>query len=368
MRIRSVSCQRVDVTRRAGWVFVRVETDDGLSGLGEASQGGDDAAVIETVERRLAPWLTGRDPREGEPFLQRFAPLGAARSGATAVSAVEQALWDLAGQAAGQPIWRLLGGAVRPRVWVYANINRSTWDRSPDGFAANARAAVARGFRAIKLAAFDDVPRLDAPEAFATIALGVERVFAVRAAVGPDVQVLLDCHCHFNAAWAIRVARQLEPARLYWYEDPVPRTDLEGLVRVHQSIEQPVAAGETFFGRRPFWELCSRGAIDIAMPDVKHCGGILELRRIAALAEPAHVQIAPHNPSGPVALAATAHAAVTMPNFATLEYAFGEVDWRERLVEAPESIVDGFYTPPDGPGLGLRLNPETVAAHAFPAA
>jgi galactonate dehydratase len=363
MRITRVACRRVDVTRRGGWLFVAVETDSGLSGLGEASHGGDDGAVAETIERRLAPWLLGKDPLEVEPFLQRFAPLGVARSGATAVSGVEQALWDLAGQAAGQPIWRLLGGALRPRLWVYANINRSTWHRSPAGFAANARRALDSGFRAVKLAPFDDVPRLDTPDAFATIALGVERVLAVREAVGPAVQVLVDCHCRFDAAWAVRVARQLEPARLFWYEDPVPPSDLEGLVRVHRSIEQPVAAGETFFGRRPFWDLFTRGAVDVAMPDVKHCGGIAELRRIAALAEPAHVRIAPHNPSGPVALAATAHAAVTAPNFSILEHAFGEVDWREGLVDPPEAIVDGYYAPPDTPGLGLRLNPEAATTH-----
>jgi galactonate dehydratase len=338
-----------------------------LVGLGEASHGGDTAAIAQTIREHIAPRLEGTDPRDVQACFQRFRNLGASRSGATALSGVEQALWDIAGQAYGQPIWRLLGGKVRPSVWVYANINRSTWDRSPEGFAANARRAIARGFRAVKLAAFDDVPaHLDTPEAFATVQLGIDRVFAVREAVGPDVHVLLDLHCHFNAAWAIRVARRLEPARLLWYEDPVPRTDLEGLVRVHHSIEQPVAAGEAFFGRRAFWELFTRDAVDVAMPDVKHCGGIGELRHIGAMAEAAHVQIAPHNPSGPVAMAATVHAAAAMPAFTILEYAFGEADWRESLVEPAESIVGGCYTVPDTPGLGLRLNETTLAAHATP--
>ncbi|MGH2356182.1 MAG: mandelate racemase/muconate lactonizing enzyme family protein [Chloroflexota bacterium] len=364
MKVTGIALHRVAVTRRGGWLFVQVKTDEGLVGVGEASQGGDQDGVAEMIERQIAPYLMGRDPRDIEPFVQRFRALGASRAGATALSGVEQALWDLAGQAYGQPVWRLLGGKVRPPLWIYANINRSTWDRSPEGFAENARRAVARGFRAVKLAAFDDVPRLDGPEAFATIQLGIDRVLAVREAVGPQVQVLLDCHCHFNAAWAIRVARQLEPARLFWFEDPVPRTDVDGLARVHASIEQPVAAGETFFGRQPFWELFTRGAIDVAMPDVKHCGGIAELRRIAALAEPAHVQVAPHNPSGPVALVATAHAATTLPNFSILEYAFGEVEWREDLIQPAESIVDGFYEVPDTPGLGIRLNEAVVAEHA----
>ena len=358
MKVTAVSLKRVAVTKRGGWLFVQVHTDDGLTGLGEASQGGDDDLVAEAIERQIAPWLAGKDPRDLEPYFQRFHALGASRITATAVSAVEQALWDVVGQALGQPIWRLLGGKVRPRVWVYANINRSTWDRSPGGFAANARKAVEAGFRAVKLAAFDDVPaRLDTPEAFATIELGIERVLAVYEAVGAQAHVLLDCHSHFNAAWAIRVARRLEPARLFWYEDPVPRSDVDGLARVHDAVEQPIATGETLFGREAYWELFTRRALDVAMPDVKHCGGIAELRRIAAMAEPAHVQVAPHNPSGPVAMAATVHACAAMPNFSILEYAFGEVDWRAHLIEPAERLVDGFYDVPDAAGLGVRLNP-----------
>ncbi|MDQ3701351.1 MAG: mandelate racemase/muconate lactonizing enzyme family protein [Chloroflexota bacterium] len=363
MKITDVTAQSLPVSRRGGWLFVEVHTDEGLTGLGEASQGGDDEQVIQHLQRHVAPRLVGTDPRDAGALAGKLRGLGASRSGATALSGVEQALWDIAGQAYGQPIWRLLGGKVRPRVWVYANINRSTWDRSPQGFAENARRAVGAGFQAVKLAAFDDMPRLDTPEAFATAELGIERVLAVREAVGPQVQVLLDVHCHFNAAWAIRVARRLEPARLFWFEDPVPRSDWEGLARVHETIEQPVAAGETFFGLEPFWELFTRRAADIAMPDVKHCGGLGALMRIGALAEPGHVQIAPHNPSGPVATAATVHACAALPNFTVLEYAFGEVDWRAGLTEPAEAIVDGFYEVPDAPGLGRRLNQDALAQH-----
>ena len=363
MKITGVTLDHVAVTRRGNWRFVRVHTDSGLTGLGEASQGSNDVAVAQAITQQITPQLTGQDPLDRVPLLQRLRGLGAHRTGATALSAVEQALWDLAGQALGQPVWRLLGGRLRPRVWVYANINRSTWERSPQGFAENARRAVAAGFRAVKLAAFDDVPRLDSPEAFATIQLGIERVLAVREAVGPDVQVLLDCHSHFTAAWAIRVARQLEPARLFWFEDPVPRDDLEGMVRVHDAIEQPLATGETLFGREPFWQLFTRHALDVAMPDVKHCGGIAELRTIAAMAEPAHVQIAPHNPSGPVAMAATVQAVAGLPSFSILEYAFGEVPWRESLIEPAEQIVDGWYAVPDAPGHGVRLNDAVVEEH-----
>ncbi len=319
--------------------------------------------MLHHIRTHVLPRVQGADPRDPDALGRRLANLAASRAGATAVSAVEQALWDITGQAYSQPIWRLLGGKARPRVWVYANINRSTWDRSPQGFAENAKRAVAQGFRAIKLAAFDDMPRLDTAEAFATAELGIQRVMAVREAVGPDIPVLLDLHCHFNSAWAIRVARRLEPASLFWYEDPVPRDDWEGLARVRAEIEQPVAAGEAFYGLEPFWRLCTTGSVDVVMPDVKHCGGLGLLKRIATLAEAAHVQVAPHNPSGPVAMAHSVHACAALPNFTILEYAFGEADWRPELVEPAERFVDGYVEVSDAPGLGMRLNEATLAAH-----
>ena len=226
----------------------------------------------------------------------------------------------------------------------------------------------------MKLASFDGMPRLDSPGAFEAMDRGVACVFAVREAVGPNVQVLLDVHCHFTAQWAIRVARDLEPARLFWYEDPVPRSDWEGLARVRREIEQPVAAGEAFFGIEPFWRLFTEGGsgsepgplIDVAMPDVKHCGGLGMMMRIGALAEAAQVQVAPHNPSGPVAQAATVQACAALPNFTILEHAFGETDWRHTLVEPAEPLVDGYHKVPDAPGLGVRLNEAVMAEREKP--
>lgn len=372
MKITGITVRHVPVTKRGGWVFVQVQTNEGLTGLGEASQGGNDAEVTRQIESLVAPRVVGSDPRDVEVTMRRLRGLGSSRTGATAISGVEQALWDLAGQAAGQPVWRLLGGKVRPKIWVYANINRSTWERTPEAFAANAKRAVGAGFRAIKLASFDGMPSLDMPESIGAIEQGIACVLAVREAVGPEVQVLLDVHCHFTAALAIRVARRLEDqgANLFWFEDPVPRDDWAGLARVHAEIGQPVAAGETFFGLEPFWRLFTGGAlgeggrgpmVDIAMPDVKHCGGLGALRQIGTLADAASVKIAPHNPSGPVAQLATVHACAAMPSFQILEHAFGEVDWREGLITPAEEITDGFITPPETPGLGARLNEEALS-------
>ena len=385
MKVTELVIRRVPVSRRGDWLFVQLKTDEGLVGVGEASQGGGDAETIRHLRENVAPRVVGSDPCDVHGTARRLYPLAQSqgRQAATAVSATEQALWDLAGQAYGQPVWKLLGGKQRSKIWVYANINRATGvegvpggntGRSPEAFAANAKRAVAAGFRAVKLASFDGMPRLDTPEAFAAIENGIACVFAVREAVGPEVQVLLDVHCHFTAQWAIRVAKHLEPAGLYWYEDPVHRSDWEGLARVRREIEQPVAAGEAFFGIEPFWRLFTGGGagtevgplVDVAMPDVKHCGGLALMTRIGSLAEAAHVQMAPHNPSGPVAQAATVQACAALPSFAILEHAYGETDWRHTLVEPLEPLADGYHAVPDAPGLGIRLNEAVMAEREKP--
>ena len=385
MKVTEVVIRRVPISKRGDWLFVQLKTDEGLVGLGEASQGGGDAETIRHIRENVAPRVVGTDPRDVHGTARKLYPLAQSqgRQAATAVSAVEQALWDLAGQAYGQPVWKLLGGKQRSKIWVYANINRATGvegvpggntGRSPEAFAANAKRAVAAGFRAVKLASFDGMPRPDSPEASAAIENGIACVFAVREAVGPEVQVLLDVHCHFTAQWAIRVARRLEPTGLFWYEDPVHRSDWEGLARVRREIEQPVAAGEAFFGIEPFWRLFTGGGagtevgplIDIAMPDVKHCGGLALMTRIGALAEAAHVQVAPHNPSGPVAQAATVQACAALPSFTILENAYGETDWRHTLVEPAEPLVEGYHQVPDAPGLGIRLNEAVMAEREKP--
>ena len=384
MKITELVIRRVPVSRRGDWLFVQLRTDDGLVGVGEASQGSGDAEVIRHLRQNVAKLVVGADPRDVHALARRLYPLAQSqgRQAATAVSATEQALWDLAGQAYGQPVWKLLGGKHRSKVWLYANVNRATGvagvpnataDRSPEAFAATAKRAVAAGFRAVKLASFDGMPHADTPEAAEATERGIACVFAVREAVGPDVQVLLDVHCHFTAAGAIRVARRLEPARLYWFEDPVPRSDWEGLARVRREIEQPIAAGESFFGLEPFWRLFTAGTsgaagplVDVAMPDVKHCGGLGMMLRIGTLAEAAQVQVAPHNPSGPVAQAATIQACAALPTFTILEHAFGETDWRQELVEPAERLSGGFHEVPDAPGLGVRLNEAAVKERERP--
>jgi galactonate dehydratase len=357
----------VKVNRRGNWIFVRLKTDRGLTGLGEASHGGRDTEM-ETALGGFFELIRGRSPFEIEAYRQRGRAKAKAggRLAATAFSALEQAQWDLAGKALGAPVHALLGGKLRDELLLYANINRATdVDRSPAAFADNARRAVAEGFRAVKAAPFDDFPRLEAAreklEEFA--ALGIARVEAIRRAIGPEVELLIDVHSHFDRARSIDVARRLEPLRLYWYEEPVRPTQVEDTAAIRAAIPQRLAGGEALFGIEAFEPLLRARALETVMPDVKHCGGILENRKIATLAEAAAATVSPHNPSGPVATAASVQMCAGMANFLILEHAWGEVPWRGELVTPPETLSRGHIRVPDAPGLGIELNDRVVRAH-----
>ena len=373
MKIVDVRVLGVRVNHRGNWVFVQVETDDGIVGLGEASQSGDDATLAFLIRRSLRPRLLGRDPASVEAIWSELAqrPAGGLIDGrleATAISGVEQALWDVSGRALGVPIHRLLGGAVRERLRLYANVNRAVTDRSPAGFARAAATAVADGFTAVKLAPFDGVQWSQRDRAAAQPALvrGIERVAAVREAIGPDVELMVDCHERFNRELAVRVARELAALGVVWFEDPTePTDDLAGLAAIRAAVDLPLVTGERLFGRAAFWPLLQAGAVGTIMPDVKHCGGLWEGKKIAAMAEAARVMVSPHNPSGPVATLASAHLAATLPNFSRLEYAWGEVPWRAALTAPSESVVNGEIEVPRTPGLGATLDPAMLEQHGF---
>lgn len=369
--IRDVTVTRVRVTERGDWVFVRVLAEDGLVGWGEASQSGDDDQVERFIRARILPHLQGRSASE-IPMLVRpllrsvLVPRHLGVVAATAVSAVEQALWDLRGKALGVPVSELLGSRLRSRLRVYANLNRGTWDRSPEGFAAVARAAVAAGFRAVKTTPFDEIG-LDhplEPPSLRAVHLAIQRVAAVREAIGPDVDLLVDCLARLDRATAVLVARELEPLQLYWLEDPVAwAEDVEGLTWIARATRVPLAAGEFAFGTGEHLRILRSGAVRFLMPDVKHCGGIWKAREIAALADGFGAEVAPHDPSGPVATAASVQLCASLPNFATLELVFGEVPWRDALTRGNERLLDGCLAVPDRPGLGLELDEDVMRDH-----
>lgn len=354
----------VHVNHRGDWVFLLVHTDAGITGLGEASHSGNDALLLETV-RAFEEQVLGRSPLEIESIWHTLARVDGGRISHTALSGIEQALWDIVGQLLGVPIHVLFGSAVRDRIRLYANINRHVTDRRPEGFARAARQAVDEGFTAIKLAPFDELWGRDHVRTGPKAAWrrGVERVEAVRAAIGNDIDLAIDCHGRMEPSEAIAVGRALADLNLLWYEEPVPHRFVDELARVSQAVPMPTASAESVFALEGFRPFLTRHIVDVIMPDVKHDGGLLETKNIASAARMSQVLVAPHNPSGPVATVATAHVVSTISNFLILEYAWGEADWRADLLTPAEPIQDGYLHVAQSPGLGHRLNPDIIEHH-----
>ncbi len=371
LRVTGFELIPVRATQRTVWLFVRLRTDAGLTGLGEASDAfsflkttKQEAQRMEAELRRNFELVQGKSPLDVEAFRRKAEPVAASGGliAATAYSAVEQALWDLAGQALETPVYNLFGGKLRDRLPVYANINRATTPRTPAGFADTARRAVKEGFRSVKAAPFDGFPKA-AGEVGAHVDQGIACVAAIREAVGPAVDVMIDCHSNFDVPLSQSVARRLEQYNLAWYEEPVAPGRIEETVEIRRLIRQPMAGGEVLFGTKGFAALCRRKAVNVIMPDVKHCGGLLEMAQIAALARMEGVAVAPHNPSGPVSTAASVQACAAMPNFQILELQWGEVDWRGDLVSPVERFDQGQIAVSGLPGFGIRLNDKLAGAH-----
>lgn len=354
----------VHVNHRGDWVFVLVHTDAGFVGLGEASHSGNDALLLATLAQ-YEERLRGQDPLRIEALWQSLSRQDGGRVAHTALSGIEQALWDIMGQALGVPIRALFGGALRERLRLYANINRHVTDRSPDGFARAARQAVAQGFTAVKLAPFDELRAPDHVRTGPRAAwhMGVERVRAVRAAIGDEIELAVDCHGRMEASEALIVAEALAECNLFWYEEPVPHEFLDELERITAMAPMPTASAESVYAVEGFRPFLTRRIVDVIMPDVKHDGGLMETKRIAGAARMSQTLVAPHNPAGPVATAATAQVISTVSNFLILEYAWGEVDWRANLIEPAERIEGGYLLLPEGPGLGHKLNPIVLQEH-----
>lgn len=356
----------VNVTQRTKWIFVLLTASNGVTGLGEASLGRRSELTELNSFFRL---VEGQSPFDINLYRTKGWPRASSgnRAVATAFSAIEQALWDIVGKTLNVPVYQLFGGKLRDSLPVYANINRATSNRTPEGFAEKARQAVADGFKAIKAAPFDGFPPLTAAanEISSARQLGVDCVFAMREAVGDDIAIKIDAHSFFDVELSISVAQQLLPANLSWYEEPIAPTQTTNTRRIHESISQTLAGGEFLFGVEGFAPLCEENAVDIIMPDIKHCGGLLEAFRIAAVAEANGVKVSPHNPSGPVSTAASVALCAALPNFEILEYQWGEQPWRSNLVVPNERFVNGAINISNSPGFGITFNERVLAEHRF---
>lgn len=351
--------------QRKQWLFVKIETDEGIHGWGEAyTQATRERGIAQHIAS-LAPYLVGWDPFHIRHFTRvAYEDLAGKRGSMDffcAVSALEHALWDIVGKRLGVPVYNLLGGPCRDRVRVYAN----GWDggaADPDDLARRARDVVAQGFTALKFDPFPGPWRLLIPEEHERIA--AENVRAVREAVGPEIDILIEVHRRLAPMHAIRFANRVREYRPFWYEEPVPADNADALVEVRRCVGLPVVTGETLYTKLGFREVLEKRAADILNPDVANCGGILELREIASMAEPYYVAVSPHNyNSTTIALAATLQVSAAIPNFLITEYFVNFADRGNAIASTPFVVQDGYIQVPDAPGLGLELDEAALARH-----
>jgi len=339
------------------WVFVKIITDKGLHGWGEATLEGREG-TIQACLAELGTWLIGKDPLAVEEHWQVLYRHGFWRGGVVLTSAlagIDQALWDLRGKAWGVPVYQLLGGPVRKRIRLYTHVGIY----NPDLLEDDARRDIADGFTAVKTGAWaSDAPLPEAEQ----IAAFAERVGRLRAIVGPEVEIMIDNHGRSRPAMAVRLMEALAPHRLLWLEEPTPPDDIEALARVRAAgPAMDLATGERLYSKWEFVPLLERRLVDVIQPDLCHAGGITECKKIAALAEAYYVQVAPHSPQGPVSTAASAHLALAIPNFLILEFV-RSAPFRDRIMQEPWVVRDGCLEVPDRPGLGVDLDEDALAA------
>jgi galactonate dehydratase len=356
----------LQVTPKTCWAFIELEDRDGRIGVGEATLGGREAQVADAFER-CRPDLIGRPVSRIDLAVQRRCATTLPEF--AVVSALDQALHDLLAQAAGITVAEALGGRQRDSVAVYANVNRGITDRTPAGFAAQARRAVAAGFGALKIAPFDAIELYGDDRRVADKALfdaALQRIETVRKAIGPDVDLMVDCHWRLNLATAHTVVKAAEAWRLHWLECPVPeRPELFGAMRSIRSLlnERGVlmAGCEQMSLVAGFVPFLDAGLCDVMMPDVKYVGGLREMLDVAATLQRHGVQFSPHNPSGPVCHAASLQICAAAAHVERLELQFDETPLFDALVgNALPQPTAGMLRIPDDPGLGVSLAGDVV--------
>lgn len=363
MKIRRVSTHFVYTNPFRNWLFVKVETDEGIHGWGEASVEGKEKAVAEAVHE-LERQLVGRDPFQIELLWQEMYRNAFWVGGpilTSAISGVEQALWDIKGKALGVPVYELLGGKMRDRLRVYAN-GWSHGCETPRQFAAAAVKTVEQGYGALKWDPFGGASLFIEREQ-EDVAIAIVR--EVRNAVGSAVELLVEVHARLSPANAIRIAHRLEEFRPFWYEEPVPSENVDAMALVARATDIPIATGEHLFTKWGFKDLLEKQAAAVIQPDICHDGGILETRKIAAMAEVYYVGLAPHNPNGPLSTAACIHVDACSPNFLIQEYVISDEEIRAAIQKEPLPIVSGYLAIPDRPGLGVDLDESAFARFPY---
>ncbi|MFC1466224.1 MAG: galactonate dehydratase [Candidatus Brachytrichaceae bacterium NZ_4S206] len=372
MKITAIKTCVVNAEMR-NWVFVKVETDQpGLYGWGEASLEWKTRAVVGAIED-FAPMLIGEDPQRIEFLYQKMYRQSFWRVGViglSAISGIEQALWDIRGKTLGVPVYQLLGGRVRDKVRMYTHLGggdmravyETQYSADPKPFVDLALDVVARGYNAVKVLI---TPPTETLNSIAAYRYAEKMMAAIRDAVGESVDIMIDCHGRHSVANAIEFCRVLAPYRPFFIEEPVPPENVDALAEVRRASPVPIATGERRVTRFEFRELFEKQACHVIQPDLCHCGGLWEAKKIAAMAEAYYIGVAPHNPLGPVANAAALHFALSTPNFLIQEDMLTDVPWRFDVVKHALKTENGYWLPTDAPGLGIEVDEEAAKKHPF---
>jgi len=337
-------------------LFVKVLTDQGIHGIGEAYSVGPDEATIATIND-YKRWLVGMDPRNIEYIwstLYNFTRFPGGSVVGAAISGIEHALWDISGKAVGLPVYMLLGGRMRDKIRLY----QSAGGGEPRQVADSAKALVQKyGYTAVKMSPHP--PRGNAEPYNQVHRSAGQRVAAVREALGPDVDIGVDIHAKFfEVKRAIRVAKEIEPYRPMWLEEPIRPENVAAMSKLAEHVDIPLASGECNYTKHEFRAILAAQCLDIVQPDVCICGGLMEMKKIAAMADANYVMVAPHNPMGPVATTVNVHFAASTPNFLILEYHPDDAAPRKDLLKEPLMVKDGYIPLPTKPGFGIELNEE----------
>ena len=360
-------------TSNRQWTFVEIETDEGITGWGEATNypGGGSFLTAQAVHN-CREVLIGEDPADIERLwhriYRRYSYLGARGLPTSALSGIDIALWDIKGQALGKPVYHLLGGKFRGDIRLYAN-GWFTGCTTPEQYAqAFKDVVVPAGHEACKLDPFQEMRPFHTAYVDGQISqqgeeLGYDIIRAVREAAGPQFEILIDAHGHYNVPTAVRLANNLyEQSRIEWFEEPVPPESFEALAQVRAQVSARICVGERLFTRYDFLPIFKDGLADYIMPDVVWTGGISELKKIATMAEAYYIPVSPHNAMGPLQVVAGAHVSMTIPNFYRLEHSMAAIPAYQSYLTEPLNFHDGGVTLNGKPGLGYEIDKAQVMA------
>ena len=357
------------------WTLLKIHTDEGITGIGEATNW-PGSPLVEAACHHVAGLIVGADPTRIDFLWTKLYRdmnwLGQAGPLLSAISAVDIALWDIAGKRARLPVYELLGGAYRKQILLYANYWFIRGDGSPESYRRQALAMKAKGFTACKFDPFAHTSYWYGSDLSTDLSLteaqkqrALDRIRAVADGVGPDFPIAIETHAMLNGPVAVEMAYRIRDLGIncMWYEEPAGPEFPDAIADIRAKIPLPVCVGERLHSRFMCRPILERRAADVLMPDITRCGGISEMRKIANLAECYNVPVAPHNPNGPVSTIASAHVMAAIPNFFRQEFMVEDVEWRDRVLDHPLPVHDGYFHLEDRPGLGFDFDEGELERH-----